>query len=83
MPISPSDHALGDLVLPGLIAPNRPRWLDLIAHGFAMLGYWAMIAPAGYRALWQLIHPTFQEKTRRAASQSLDGSVAPTRGAWP
>lgn len=71
-PLVPGSGLLaGNLLLTWLamLAPRRRGWEGLAPYGLSVPLYWAMIAAAGYRGLWQLFtRPFFWEKTEHGAA---------------
>jgi cellulose synthase/poly-beta-1,6-N-acetylglucosamine synthase-like glycosyltransferase len=70
-PLVPGSGLLaGNLLLTWLavLAPRRRGWEGLAPYGLSVPLYWALIAAAGYRGLWQLFtRPFFWEKTEHGA----------------
>jgi cellulose synthase/poly-beta-1,6-N-acetylglucosamine synthase-like glycosyltransferase len=75
----------GAFIFLSMVAPIRRGWLGLIPCSLTVIGYWALISIAAYRALWQLLRRPFHwEKTQHGLSrhmdaQHLDAQTAPVR----
>ncbi|WP_445682529.1 glycosyltransferase [Radicibacter daui] len=60
-----------------IIAPLKRGWTHLVPWGLTVVGYWALMSVAGYKALWQLIkNPFYWEKTQHGLSAVTKQEVA-------
>ncbi|MFY8094223.1 MAG: glycosyltransferase family 2 protein [Niveispirillum sp.] len=60
-----------------IIAPVKRGWTNLAPWGLTVIGYWALMSVAAYKALWQLVkNPFYWEKTQHGLSQTTKQEVA-------
>lgn len=60
-----------------IIAPVKRGWTNLAPWGLTVVGYWALMSVAAYKALWQLVkNPFYWEKTQHGLSQATKQEVA-------